>query len=86
MLSEDEIAWLLLQLLPESAYYCGDSFAYFRCLDTKGQIRHANALLMAMPEDDRKAVAESFNRIYDAVAAHRVAALIATHPVPGMMQ
>lgn len=86
VMTQAEIAWLLLQLLGDTAYYRGDSFTYLGCLNSAAQLRHLKALLVAMPEGERLAVEASFGRIHNAVTQHRMADHLATHPTPEAVQ
>jgi hypothetical protein len=86
MMTTAEISWLLIQLLSDTVYYRGDSFAYLACLNSAARLRHVKALLVAMPDGERVAVEASFGRIHAAVTQHRVAALMATHPTPAVVQ
>jgi hypothetical protein len=86
MMTQDEIAWLMFQLLQNTRTYRGDSFAYFHDLDDPGKIRHATALLVALPKSERLLVEASFQRITEAVAEWRVTDFLATHSAPVRMQ
>lgn len=82
MMSEDEIAWLLMRLVAGAAYYAGESFEHFSSLDTAEQIRHASALIAELPDNERKEIADAYDR---AVAARLIAGA-ATHHAPVIMQ
>ena len=81
MMDNDEIAWVLRQLLRETRTYCCVQFA--QCFtDSAEEVRYFNGLISAMPYGERLEVTASFNNIYDSVVAVRVTASIATHPAP----
>jgi hypothetical protein len=79
MMSQADIAWLLLLLLSETRTYCG---AVFECgdLDSPAQIRYARGLMIALPEHERREVETAFERIRTFIGVAETMAYLATHP------
>jgi hypothetical protein len=81
MMSQADVAGLLLLLLSETRTYCG---AVFECgdLDSPAQIRYARGLLIALPEQERHEVETAFERIQTFISVAETMAYFATHPEP----
>lgn len=85
MIDDDEIAWLLLQILRDTRTYIGAKFAC-GSLDGAAQIKYAKALFLALPKSEQLEVEDLFDTIYSSVVATRLAACHATHQAPKAMQ
>lgn len=86
MIDDDELAWLMMRLIDDTAYYAWDSFEYSRNFDSAGQIRHARALIAALPADEHALVELRFNEIYQSIVAYKLKAVHAIHHAPPVMQ
>lgn len=85
-MSQQEVAWLVLQLLDGTQLFHGQSFAEIRALEPGEQLRRAIELIDLLPSAARKGVEESFNRICNAAAMIRLEDTYATHPMPERAQ
>jgi hypothetical protein len=85
MMSQADIAWLILQLLSETRTYRG---TVFECgdLEPAERIRYARGLMMALPEHERRGVETAFERIQTFISVAEIMAYLSTHPETGGMQ
>jgi hypothetical protein len=85
MMDNEEIAWLLLQILRDTRTYLGVAFECYE-LEGDAQLRYAKGLFTALPESEKREVESLFNQIYTSASLAREVEYLATHPAPRAMQ
>lgn len=92
MITNAEAAMFIFVLLAGTPTYQRDSFAYYlndedgNPREPEWQIRHAMALLIRLPENERLEVEAAFNRLSDAYALEELSRQLATHQMPRATQ